>query len=47
MFLASSLSTLVNNLSERNNKIKCKYGHDNKKYEKCRIKYKNCECFLE
>ena len=28
-------------------KIKCKYGHDNKKCETCEIKYQNCECFLE
>ena len=27
--MASSLSNLVNNLSERIHKIKCKYGHDN------------------
>ena len=29
--MASSLSNLVNNLSERIDKIKCKYGHDDKK----------------
>ena len=46
-FMASSLSSLVNNLSEGIHKIKCKYGHDNKKCEKIRIKYKNCECFLK
>ena len=45
--MASSLSNLVNNLSEGIHKIKCKYGHGNKKSETCRIKYKNCECFLE
>ena len=45
--MASSLSSLVNNLSEGIHKIKCKYGHDNKKCEKIRIKYKNCECFLK
>ena len=45
--MASSLSNLANNLSEGIHKIKCKYGHDNKKCETCRIKYKNCECFLE
>ena len=27
--------------------IKCKYGHDDKKCETCRIKYKYCNCFLE
>ena len=28
--MASSLSNLVNNLSEDIHKVKCKYGHDNK-----------------
>ena len=35
-------------------KLKCNYGHDNKKKkkkqkksEKCEIKYKYCECYLE
>ena len=37
--MASSLSNLVN-LAEGIHKIKCKYGHDNKK---C----KGCECCLE
>ena len=46
-FVASSLSNLVNNLSEGIRKIKCKYRQDDKKCETCRIKYKNCECFLE
>ena len=27
--------------------IKCKYKHDDKKSETCRIKYKHCDCFLE
>ena len=36
--MASSLSNLVNNLSEGIHKIKCKYGHDDIKY---------CDCFLE
>ena len=45
--MASSLSNLVNNLTEGIHKIKCKYGHDDKKCESCGIKYKNCECFLE
>ena len=39
-FLATSLSNLVNNLSEGIHKIKCKYGHHDKK-----CKY--WECFLE
>ena len=30
-FMASTLSTLVNNLSEENHIIRCKYGHDDKK----------------
>ena len=29
-FMASSLSNLVNNLSEGIKRIKCKYGHDDK-----------------
>ena len=39
-FMASSLSNLVNNLSEGIHRIKCKYGHDDKKCETCGIKYK-------
>ena len=30
-FIASSLSNLVNNLSKRVHRIKCKHGHDDKK----------------
>ena len=30
-YMASSLSNLVNNLAKGIHKIKCKYGHDNKK----------------
>ena len=45
--MASSLSNLVNNLSERICRIKCKYGHDDKKCETCRIKYKYCDCVFE
>ena len=30
-FMASSLSNLLNNLSEGIHRNKCKYGHDNKK----------------
>ena len=33
--MASSLSNLVNNLSEGIHKIKCKFGHDDKKCETC------------
>ena len=43
-FIASSLSNLVNNLSEGIHKIKSKYGHNDKKCETCRIKYKYCNC---
>ena len=39
-FMASSLSNLVNNLSDEIHRIKCKYGHDDKKCEICGIKYK-------
>ena len=45
--MASSLSNLANNLTEETHKIKCKYGHDDKKCETCGIKYKYCDCFLE
>ena len=46
-YMASLLSNLVNTLSEGIHKIKCKYGHDDKKCEICRIKNKYCDCFLE
>ena len=46
-YMASSLWSLVNNLSEKIHKIKCKYGHDDKKCETCGIKYNYCDCFLE
>ena len=46
-FMASSLSTFVNNYSEEIHKIKCKYEYDDKKFEICRIKYKYQDCFLE
>ena len=45
--LAGSLSNLVQNLSEGIHKIKCKYGHHDKKCQTCRSKYKYCNCFLE
>ena len=44
-FTTRSLSNLVNNLSEGIHKIKCKYGHDDKKCETCGIKYKYCRWF--
>ena len=45
--MASSLSNFVNNLAEGIRKIKCKYGHNDKKCETCGVKYKNYDCFLE
>ena len=45
-FIASSLSNLAKNVVEGIHKIKCKYGHDDKESETCRIKYKDCDCFL-
>ena len=46
-FMASSVSNLANDLTERIHKVKCKYGHDDKKCETFGIKYKDCGCFLE
>ena len=40
-------SNLVNNPSERIHRNKCKFRHDDKKFETCKIKYKYCHCFLE
>ena len=45
--MTSSLSNLVDNFSEGIHKIKCKYNHDNEKFEECRTKYKHCKCNLE
>ena len=45
-FIANS-SDLANNFSLGIQIIKCKYGHDGKKCQTCRIKYKYCNCFLE
>ena len=45
--MASSLLNLANNLSEGIHEIKCKYGHDDKKFETCGIKYKVRDCFRE
>ena len=36
--MASSLSNLVNNLSEGIHKVKCKHGHEDKNYKTCGIK---------
>ena len=46
-FMASSLSTLVNNFSEGIQQIKCEHGHDDKKCKTCEITYEVCDCFLE
>ena len=46
-FMASPLSNLVNNLSERIHKIKYKYEHDDKKCESWGITYEVCDWFLE
>ena len=46
-FMSSSLTNLVNNLCEEIHKIKCKFRHDDRKHERCKIKYKYCNCFLE
>ena len=46
-FMASSLSNLVNDLSEGIHRIKCKHGYNDKKCETCEIKYKHFDCFLE
>ena len=43
--MESSLSNLVNNLSEGIHRIQSKFGHDDKKCEICGIKYKYCDCF--
>ena len=37
--MASSLSYLVNNLFEGIHRINCKFGHDDKKCETCRVEY--------
>ena len=37
--MASSLSYLVNNVSEGIHTIKCKFGHYDKKCETCRTRY--------
>ena len=45
--MASSLSNIANNLSEGIHKIKCIYGHHDKKCETCGITYEICDCFLQ
>ena len=46
-FMASSLTNFVNNLSAEIHRIKCKFRHDNKISETCRIKCKYFEYFPE
>ena len=46
-FMVSSLSNLVNNLSEGIHRIKCKFGHNDEKDETYGIKCKYCNCFPE
>ena len=43
--MASSLSNLVNNLSELIHKVKCKYGHNEKKCKTCGITSQECDWF--
>ena len=45
-FMASSISNLVNNLSEGIHSIKCKFAHDAKKCETGRIKLSTATVFL-
>ena len=45
--MASSLSNLINNLSEGIHRMKCKYRDNDKKCETCVIQYKHSDCFLE
>ena len=45
--MTSTLSILVNNLSEGIHKIKCKHEENEKKCEICGITYDLCDCFLE
>ena len=45
--MASSLSNLVNNLSEEIYRIKCKLEHHDKKCKTNGIRCKYCHCFLE
>ena len=45
-FTASTLSTLVSNISEGIHKNKCKNEHNDKKCETCGITYEVCYFFL-
>ena len=41
------MTCLLSNLVEEIHKIKCKYRYDDRNYETCGTKYKDCECLLE
>ena len=45
--MTSALSIFFNNLAEQIHKIRCKYGHNDKKFETCEIRYKDCNFSLE
>ena len=45
--MKNSWTNVVNNLSEGIHKIKCQYGHNDKKCETWGSKYKYCDYFLE
>ena len=45
--MASSLSNPVSNLFEGIHRLKCKFGHNDKKCKIFGIKYKYCNSFLE
>ena len=45
--MASSLSKLVNNLSERIHKFKCQHRYEDEKCETCGIKYSQYNFFIE
>ena len=46
-FMVSSLSIIINNLSEVIRRIKCKYRQVDEKMSNCRIRYKYCDSVLE
>ena len=45
--MASSLSKIVNKLSEGFSRIKYKFEYNDKEFETGAIKLKYCDCFLE
>ena len=46
-FMASTLSYLVNNISEGIHKVKCKYGHNEKNVKLVELHSKNATGFFE